>query len=108
MDIPLTEFVGFLKQLDADKLGAREREILSSALPLFWPTEPPFPANEVKARAKQQLGEIVEDEWWTTLIQKGPNRRFSGGEGLQRQRYHTLTRDHLGEDNLTLLAEMRV
>lgn len=40
-------------------------------------------------------------------IQRGPNRRFSGGEGLPRQRYHTLSRDLRGDDNLTLLAEMR-
>jgi hypothetical protein len=107
MDIPLTEFVGFLKQLDAARLGAGERETLARALPLFWPAEPPFTAAEVKARAKQQIGEIVEGKEWETLVQKGPNRRFSGGEGLPRQRYHTLTRDNAGEDNLTLLAEMR-
>jgi hypothetical protein len=107
MDIPLTEFVGFLKQIDGAKVGPREQEILSISLPLFWPTEPPLSAEAVKARAKQQpIGELAETA--EVLIQKGPNRRFSGGGGLPRQRYHTLSRDNVGEDNLTLLAEMRV
>lgn len=106
MDIPLTEFAGFLKQIDAASLSADARESLAVALPHFWPKDPPADESTIKARARQIFGSFKEDRMKVT-IQRGPNRRFSGGEGLPRQRYHTLSRDLRGDDNLTLLAEMR-
>ena len=107
MDIPLTEFVGFLKQIDSARLGARERQALATALPLFGLDDPPPSAEQIRATARQQLGNAAERHAFEPVIQTVPNRRFSGGEGLPRQRYYTLSINRVGEDNLTLLAEMR-
>src|SRR5688572_1243373 len=108
MDIPLGTFSGFLKQIDASQINDREQQALRDALPHFWPSESPLSADEVKALVKRtfpSMTEAIESRMRITE-QRGPNRRFSGGAGLPRQRYYTLSRNAAGNDNLVLMAEL--
>src|SRR4051794_39883313 len=106
-EIPLVTFSGYLKQIQVAHLGNNERIILDRALPHFLPSDPTIDTE----RVREAYPEVTESQFSQILsnvkAQREPNRRFSGGAGLPRQRYYTLLRDEGGDDHLTLLAEMR-
>lgn len=111
MTIPLTSFEGFLKQIDHSSIRERERVALKAAFPQFW-LEGELVPNEdsILQLAKEKLGINYYSEIGDRALprmQKVPNRRFSGGFDLPRQRYYTLSSDEVGNDNLTLMAELR-
>lgn len=111
MKIPLTNFKGFLKQIDASQLGARERASLNAALPHFWPAEQPDNWHDQIRSARDRLQRMLGDSHGMLpgqpiTWQAVPNRRFSGGDDLPRGRYYTICKDSSGGDDLTLLSEM--
>jgi hypothetical protein len=53
----------------------------------------------------ERPGEFEEGFLFTA--QTAPNRRFSGGDDLPRQRYYSISEDALGTDSMSLMSEMR-
>jgi hypothetical protein len=96
VDLPLTQFQGWLKQLNPKKLDVLRCEALDAAFPLFLNLESPeadfLPVDPPDDREQKGVKLIRE-------------RRFAGDPHLPRARYFTVSDEH-GKDFETLKYEL--
>src|SRR4051812_13187737 len=95
--IPLSNFEGWVRQVDPRSLNQLSRIALEFAFPGFLPRDEPT-QDQVQGMVRV-LKQGADYATW----QNRPKRRFSGGEDLPGGRYYTLAVGSHGHDEGTLM-----
>ncbi|MCG3157230.1 MAG: hypothetical protein DKINENOH_03862 [bacterium] len=100
--IPLTTFDGYLKQLAIANLPETYRNIFNLLFPRFSDKQE---ISELQKHSADQMAEIFAGYVEVAVVPEQP-RRFAGW-ALPRGRYFSVCSDSHGNDNNTLVHEMR-
>jgi hypothetical protein len=98
MEIPLSSFDGWIKQISPAQLNELGLATLSEAFPRFLGSDPDL---EERRRLEERAKHVD-----VVYRRKGPARRFEGDESLPRGRYYSVCEDRDGHDSGTLCLEL--